>query len=629
MAASNCHGLPFGLVPMHVEEADTPRLGLELCRRGDQEDADGIQVASAQRTIGRTRAKALLRASEHYQAGDLHSFYETLSVASFRNSRASVSLADPGLPDCPLIGVSQGYEKLTGYSRSEIIGRNSRFLNIKCPMPAELRHELRNAVLNRKRFVGILHNQRKNGEVFCNLLHMSPLRVGNSVFLLGLQADVTRADVDLTLAEHVEELERVVDAIFASNVDAWAALQITNYAAAKPSVLMPYAEAQLVPRYRKQVYAEARSVFVALIPDDADTGRLRYSKTFLEVCDEGRGQRLGSLRRVYSEPAMPPASGAPLDASARLPKKLLLEWARELRGGPMGSESALAIPYPKWMAAADAEEVGIEREEEQGLTSAGSALHPNSCMPCSFHCYSHLGCNRGQSCSYCHMDHPKRTRRRGKRKPKGSDWAQASAESKACAEKPDSSRQQAQVPSLTSHDLMPLLKALQILSPLPEIRREEPQRDLSFQPMVSSAVPTGPSPPDDADARPEERDSEAPQAGIVVRYSENPVVLAKSEWKQVLPFVSGIDGPLAFSVHPPLPGCLSLHRSTGVISGAVLHLPRAEATEHLVTAEGAAGSAGSLTVRIRVVNDLEAEGGHAGTEASAVHTSAAATSEEE
>src|SRR5262249_4541764 len=39
-----------------------------------------------------------------------------------------VLLADPGQPDTPIVYASPGFERLTGYSAAEVIGRNCRFL---------------------------------------------------------------------------------------------------------------------------------------------------------------------------------------------------------------------------------------------------------------------------------------------------------------------------------------------------------------------------------------------------------------------------------------------------------------------------------------------------------------------
>jgi len=50
------------------------------------------------------------------------------------------------------------------------------------------------------------------------------------------------------------------------------------------------------------------------------------------------------------------------------------------------------------------------------LASLGSTNHPVSCKPCSFFCYSLMGCERGSDCTFCHMEHPRRIRCRGRRK---------------------------------------------------------------------------------------------------------------------------------------------------------------------------------------------------------------------
>jgi len=45
----------------------------------------------------------------------------------------SVAIADPQLEDCPLVAVSRGFEKLTGYGMTDIVGRNCRFLSFGVP----------------------------------------------------------------------------------------------------------------------------------------------------------------------------------------------------------------------------------------------------------------------------------------------------------------------------------------------------------------------------------------------------------------------------------------------------------------------------------------------------------------
>eukprot|EP00437_Effrenium_voratum_P012848 CAMPEP_0181457720 /NCGR_PEP_ID=MMETSP1110-20121109/31932_1 /TAXON_ID=174948 /ORGANISM="Symbiodinium sp., Strain CCMP421" /LENGTH=95 /DNA_ID=CAMNT_0023582171 /DNA_START=131 /DNA_END=415 /DNA_ORIENTATION=- len=45
-------------------------------------------------------------------------------------------MSDPGIEDCPMIGCSSGFMKMTEYGIHEIVGRNCRFL--VDPVPSDL-----------------------------------------------------------------------------------------------------------------------------------------------------------------------------------------------------------------------------------------------------------------------------------------------------------------------------------------------------------------------------------------------------------------------------------------------------------------------------------------------------------
>ena len=47
-------------------------------------------------------------------------------------------VADPTLPDCPLVFASDSFLRLTGYTREEILGQNCRFLQVCAHTPARL-----------------------------------------------------------------------------------------------------------------------------------------------------------------------------------------------------------------------------------------------------------------------------------------------------------------------------------------------------------------------------------------------------------------------------------------------------------------------------------------------------------
>lgn len=571
---------------------------------------------STQRAAERIRTKAMQRASEHFQAGDLDAFYETLTVASFRNSRVSVTLANPALPDVPLVGVSQGFEQMTGYSRSEILGRNCRFLSRGCPVPAEVRHQMRLATRTDKWFRGVLVNRRKNGETFSNLLHMCSLKVGNSVYILGLQADVTNSDVDLGIASHMQELDRLVDAIFASNVDTWAALQVANFGAAKIGDIAPYVETQLVPSLEPDAYAEARDAFVLVAPQCEEAGmRIRYSNTFLAVdtgSRDGPGPLLSWLRRVSSEPAL---ASKEVTEMARLPLEVFRDSLSHLRNTPLPG-----LKTRRKDKMDDEEEA--EMADQLALKSLGSELHPLGCTPCSFFCYSQMGCNRGELCAYCHMEHPKRTRRRGKKKNRGS-FAVSEIEESGDSFPPQGSglSQQAR-PAPTPLGLLPLLGALELLSPLPTASFPGSSEACEFAgsdedtPLASPGRSGGVSSSSswarvstEPAARPHKATGRSLALGLgpevqPLTYSEDSIVVARGQWKQIVPFISGwLTKPLTFAISPSLPLGLSLRRHSGVISGAASEATPAEGVMHRVTAECAVGSA-SILLHVLVLESV-------------------------
>ena len=49
-------------------------------------------------------------------------------MESLIHSQQNFVLSDPSLPDNPIVYCSEGFCNLTGYQRSEVLGRNCRFL---------------------------------------------------------------------------------------------------------------------------------------------------------------------------------------------------------------------------------------------------------------------------------------------------------------------------------------------------------------------------------------------------------------------------------------------------------------------------------------------------------------------
>ena len=106
--------------------------------------------------------------------------------------RHTFVVADATLPDCPLVYVSEGFVKMTGYAAEEILGHNCRFLQGEGTDPKAV-DQLRESVRKGKSICTRLLNYKKDGTPFWNLLTMTPIRdeTGRVVKFVGVQVDVT------------------------------------------------------------------------------------------------------------------------------------------------------------------------------------------------------------------------------------------------------------------------------------------------------------------------------------------------------------------------------------------------------------------------------------------------------
>lgn len=103
-----------------------------------------------------------------------------------------ITLSDPDMEDNPIVFANEVFEKITGYSREDIIGKNCRFLQGDAHDQPEL-GKLREAIKKRQAVEVTLRNYKKNGELFFNRLSVSPLldSEGRLIYFLGVQYDIT------------------------------------------------------------------------------------------------------------------------------------------------------------------------------------------------------------------------------------------------------------------------------------------------------------------------------------------------------------------------------------------------------------------------------------------------------
>ncbi len=121
---------------------------------------------------------------------------------ALEHSITGLSVADLDTQDAPLVHVTPVFERMTGYTRDEVVGTNCRFLqgsDHDQPGVAQLRA----AIASRTQATIVLRNYRKDGTPFWNELTVFPLLVHGRAtrWMAGVQHDVTplanaRAEID-------------------------------------------------------------------------------------------------------------------------------------------------------------------------------------------------------------------------------------------------------------------------------------------------------------------------------------------------------------------------------------------------------------------------------------------------
>jgi hypothetical protein len=141
----------------------------------------------------------------------------------------SLTIADPILEGCPLVGCSSGFKTLCGYEMHEIVGRNCRFL--VDPVPKErinsavraFSREFCKAVLEGKEYrvdpqrrepwmprprphddglFCMQTNARKNGDLFENMFYLKKIELDNKPYIVGLQTEVDKGNAAAVDACH-------------------------------------------------------------------------------------------------------------------------------------------------------------------------------------------------------------------------------------------------------------------------------------------------------------------------------------------------------------------------------------------------------------------------------------------
>ena len=130
-------------------------------------------------------------------------------------SNDGICVADLGQAAAPLVYVNKAFEKITGYSVHEAVGKNCRYLQGNDRLQPAIA-QLRDALIRRQPMHVTLRNYRKDGTMFWNDLRLVPVRGrrGKWTHAVGIIRDVTPyvdASSRLASADHLDRLTGVAN----------------------------------------------------------------------------------------------------------------------------------------------------------------------------------------------------------------------------------------------------------------------------------------------------------------------------------------------------------------------------------------------------------------------------------
>lgn len=181
------------------------------------------------------------------RSDELQRSVDALALDNVLGIEFSLTVADPRLPDCPLVACSTGFSKLTNYTLEEIIGKNCRFLldgvppdmidegvRVKCrgfcreaadgtcmhkrddALPEALAAEKPFVRLAEGEILCVQTNARKTGELFRNMFYLKAVDLDDQEYIVGLQAGLDEDFEDVDFQSEGARIREVCAQAFSS-----------------------------------------------------------------------------------------------------------------------------------------------------------------------------------------------------------------------------------------------------------------------------------------------------------------------------------------------------------------------------------------------------------------------------
>jgi PAS domain S-box-containing protein len=133
-------------------------------------------------------------------------------IDAIRLSPIAMVLSNPRRPDNPLELVNSPFCELTGYSESQVVGRNCRFLS-GADTEETSKRQLREAIGAPRPVLADILNYRRDGSTFRNGVMITPLfdDQGSLTWFLGSQVELGASAEDGLGARRAAAAERVAE----------------------------------------------------------------------------------------------------------------------------------------------------------------------------------------------------------------------------------------------------------------------------------------------------------------------------------------------------------------------------------------------------------------------------------